>query len=152
LGSWWEILTVFFLSTFKFVLGGVPLALGLGFSFFETVVVTSMGGFTGVLLFVGVSNFIIKKLKLRKLEHQKNENAATVKRKKIFTRKNRLIITVKQRFGLWGIAALTPLLFSIPIGCFLATRYFKDRQKIIVYMFASILLWSVSIASFKLLF
>jgi hypothetical protein len=149
LGSWWEILTVFFLSTFKFVLGGVPLALTLGFSFFETVVVTSFGGFTGVLIFVGLSDFIIKRIKQRR---QQKIDSKVIDRKKKFTRTNRLIIHVKHRFGLWGIAALTPLLFSIPIGCFLATRYFKDKQKIIVYMFASILFWSISIASFKLLF
>ena len=147
--SWWEIITVFLLSTFKFVLGGVPLALTLGFSFFEAVVVTSLGGFTGVLIFVSLSNFLIKKIK--DLRHKKPKEKVENK-KKMFTRKNRLIITVKQRFGLWGIAALTPLLFSIPIGCFIATRYFKDRQKIIIYMFASVLSWSIAISSFKLLF
>jgi uncharacterized membrane protein len=152
LDSWWEIVTVFFLSTFKFVLGGVPLALGFGFSFFETVVVTSIGGFTGVLIFVGISNLIVKKIKQRRHELKEKNGGVIANQKKIFTKSNRLIITVKQRFGLLGIAALTPLLFSIPIGCFLATRYFKDRQRIVVYMFASILFWSVSVASFKLLF
>lgn len=147
--SWWEIISVFLLSTVKFVLGGVPLALTLGFSFFEAVVVTSLGGFTGVLIFVGVSDFLIRKFK--DLKHKQHPEKAK-SNKKIFTRKNRLIITVKQRFGLLGIAGLTPFLFSIPIGCFIATRYFKDKQKIIIYMFASVLLWSISISSFKLLF
>jgi len=150
LDSWWEIITVFLLSTVKFVLGGVPLALTLGFSFFEAVVVTSLGGFTGVLIFVGVSDFLLKKYK--HLKHKQQEGKVKKSDKKIFTRKNRIIITVKQRFGLWGIAGLTPLLFSIPIGCFIATRYFKDKQKIIIYMFASVLLWSISISSFRLLF
>ena len=140
---------VFLLSTVKFVLGGVPLALTLGFSFFEAVVVTSLGGFTGVLIFVGISDFLIKKFKV--LKHKQHPEKV-VRTKKIFTRKNRLIITVKQRFGLLGIAGLTPFLFSIPIGCFIATRYFKDKQKVIIYMFASVLLWSISISSFKLLF
>lgn len=147
--SWWEIVTVFLLSTVKFVLGGVPLALTFGFSFFEAVVVTSLGGFTGVLIFVGVSDFLLKKYK--HLKH-KQHPVQSKSNKKVFTRRNRLIITVKQRFGLWGIAGLTPLLFSIPIGCFIATRYFKDKQKIIIYMFASVLLWSISISSFKLFF
>jgi uncharacterized membrane protein len=150
LGSWWEIVSVFLLSTVKFVLGGVPLALTLGFSFFEAVVVTSLGGFTGVLIFVGLSDLILKKVK--HLKHHKQHDVKAKKDKKKFTRKNRLIITVKQRFGLLGIAGLTPFLFSIPIGCFIATRYFKDKQKIIIYMFASVLLWSISISSFKLLF
>ncbi len=149
MGSWLEIISVFLLSTVKFVFGGVPLALGLGFSFFEAVVVTSLGGFTGVLAFVTLSDTIIKKFKERK---HKKEEVKVVARKKIFSKKNRFIIHVKHRFGLVGIAALTPLIFSMPIGCFLATRYFKNKQRVIIYMFASVLFWSVAVSSFKLLF
>lgn len=151
MGNWWEIATVFLLSTVKFVFGGVPLALAYGFSFFKAVVITSLGGFSGILIFVAVSDFLLKKYKARK--HKKeHDHPSPKKNKKIFSKKNRMIIHVKQRFGLIGIATLTPLLFSIPLGCFLATRYFKDKQRVILYMFVSILFWSVSISSFQLLF
>ena len=138
------------MSTVKFVFGGVPLALGLGFSFFEAVTVTSLGGFVGVTVFVYTSDKLIAYLKKRKILKQlENPNLL---RKKSFTRTNKIIIIVKQRFGLLGISLLTPLLLSIPIGCFLAVRYFNDKQRILIYMFGSILFWSVSISSFKLLF
>ena len=151
MGNWWEIASVFLLSTVKFVFGGVPLALAYGFSFFKAVVITSLGGFAGILTFVAVSDFLLRKYKER--QHKKHhDHPAPKKNKKVFSKKNRLIIHVKQRFGLIGIATLTPLLFSIPVGCFLATRYFKDKQRVILYMFVSILFWSVSISSFKLLF
>lgn len=138
------------MSTVKFVFGGVPLALGLGFSFFEAVTVTSLGGFVGVTIFVYTSDKLIAYLKKRKILKQL-ENPNQI-RKKSFTRTNKIIIIVKQRFGLLGISLLTPLLLSIPIGCFLAVRYFNDKQRILIYMFGSILFWSVSISSFKLLF
>lgn len=147
MNAWWEILTVFLLSTVKFVFGALPLALSFGFSFFETVVVTSVGGFVGVLFFVFLSDHLLhffKQRKLKKLHQQK------VVQKKSMSRKNRMILNVKNKFGLIGITFLTPLLFSIPLGCFLSVRYFKNKQQIILYMFSSILLWSVSIASFKL--
>jgi hypothetical protein len=147
--SWWEIVSVFLLSTVKFVFGAVPFALGLGFSFFEAVTVTSIGGFTGVTIFVLMSEKIVARLKKRKIE-KRHEHPPEPKKK--FTRKNKIIVKVKMRFGLLGIAFLTPLLLSIPIGCFLAVRYFKNKHKILVYMFVSILFWSVSISSFKLLF
>lgn len=150
MGSLLEILSVFLMSTVKFVFGGVPLALGLGFSFFQAVTVTSLGGFVGVAVFVNTSDKLIAYLKKRKILKQL-ENPNQV-RKKSFTRTNKIIIIVKQRFGLLGISLLTPLLLSIPIGCFLAVRYFNDKQKILFYMFGSILFWSVSISSFKLLF
>lgn len=151
MGNWWEIASVFLLSTVKFVFGGVPLALAYGFSFFKAVVITSLGGFSGILIFVAISDFLLRKYKERKLKKE-HEHPVPKKNKKVFTKKNRLIIHVKQRFGLIGIATLTPLLFSIPVGCFLATRYFKDKQRVILYMFVSILFWSISISSFKLLF
>lgn len=150
MGSLLEILSVFLMSTVKFVFGGVPLALGLGFSFFQAVTVTSLGGFVGVTIFVNTSDKLIAYLKKRKILKQL-ENPNQI-RKKSFTRTNKIIIIVKQRFGLLGISLLTPLLLSIPIGCFLAVRYFNDKQRILFYMFGSILFWSVSISSFKLLF
>lgn len=141
---------MFLLSTVKFVFGAVPMALAMGFSFFETVVVTSLGGFTGVLTFVFLSDTLVKNYKKRK-EEKKEKQQTEVPSKK-FTRKNKLIVTIKKRFGIIGISLATPLLLSIPLGCFLAVRYFKNKQEIIAYMFGSILFWSVSIASFKLLF
>ena len=137
-----EIMSVFFLSTVKFVLGGVPLALVYEFSVFKAVTVTSLGGFTGTVFFVFTSDKIIAFLKKRKaLKLIKNPD---LPRKKVFTRTNKIIIIVKQRFGLAGISLLTPLLLSIPIGCFLAVRYFKNKQRILIFMFVSLLLWSVS--------
>ncbi|MBK7181796.1 MAG: hypothetical protein IPH89_02090 [Bacteroidetes bacterium] len=62
----WEIISVFLLSTVKFVFGAVPMALAMGFSFFETVVVTSLGGFTGVIVFVFLSDTLVKNFKKRK--------------------------------------------------------------------------------------
>lgn len=148
MSSWWEIALVFLLSTVKFVFGAVPFALGLGFSFFETVTVTCIGGFTGVTIFVLLSERIVARLTLRR-EQRSREGRPHGRR---FTRKNKIIVRAKVRFGLPGIAFLTPLLLSIPIGCFLAVRYFKHKQKILIYMYCAIIFWSVAVSSLKLLF
>jgi uncharacterized membrane protein len=130
------------------VFGAVPMALGFGFSFFEAVTVTSLGGFTGVTIFVLLSEKIVARL-VKRREQRMREGKPHGKR---FTRKNKMIVRVKIRFGLLGIAFLTPLLLSIPIGCFLAVRYFKHKQTILIYMYVSIIFWSVAISSLKLLF
>jgi uncharacterized membrane protein len=148
----WEIASVFLLSSVKFVFGGVPLALGLGFSFFKAVTVTSLGGFTGIVFFVFLSEKIIANLKKVKEQKKNQELHFHSTEKKIFTRKNKIIVQVKHRFGLSGIALLTPFLISIPLGCYLAVRYFKNKQQIITYMFVSILFWSIAVSSFKLFF
>jgi len=137
-----EIISVALVSSIKLVWGGVPMALSFGFSILETIFVTSSGGIIGVLAFVALSDFLVKRFKKRakkrKLE-KTSQNSV-----KIFTRKNKLIVRIKTRFGLIGIAFLTPILFSIPLGSFLAIRYFKSKQKVISYMFASVLFWSFS--------
>ena len=142
MNSWWEIFSVFLLSTVKFVFGGVPLALTYNFSFFESVTVTSIGGFTGCIFFVFLSETLI--INYRHRIANKLHLAKRSTPEKIFTKKKRFIIKVKTRFGLVGIAALTPLLLSIPLGCFVAVRYFKHKQRVLIYMFTSVFLWSAA--------
>ncbi len=134
----WEIISVFLLSTVKFVLGSVPLALGLGFPFLKSFLVTSAGGILGVFIFVNSSQFI-----LNRLEKRKREKNVIRPFKRKFTRTNKIIVHAKRRFGLVGIAFLTPLLLSIPIGSFVALRYFKNKQRVLIYLFGSVLFWSI---------
>lgn len=61
--------------------------------------------------------------------------------KKIFTKFNRRVIRIKHRFGLTGIAILTPIFLSIPIGAFLAERFYKDKRKVIIYLSISSIAW-----------
>jgi len=147
---WWKIVSVFLLSSIKFVFGGVPMALGLKFSFFEAVLVTSAGGFTGVVTFVVLSEKLIAFISKRNASKIEKNPAIAIKKK--FTRTNKTIIIVKQRFGLLGFSLMVPFLVPIPIGCFLAVRYFNDKKKIIGYLFGSILFWSITVSSIQLLF
>jgi hypothetical protein len=68
---------------------------------------------------------------------------AHVPPRKIFTKRSRRIVKIWKTYGLLGLAALTPVLFSIPIGTFFMTRYEKNRNKIFLYMFVSITIWSL---------
>ena len=61
--------------------------------------------------------------------------------KKIFTKFNRRVIRIKHSFGLTGIAILTPIFLSIPIGAFLAERFYKDKKKVIFYLSISAIAW-----------
>lgn len=65
--------------------------------------------------------------------------------KKIFTKSNRRVIRIKNRFGLTGIAILTPIFLSIPIGAFLAERFYKDKKKVITYLSISAIFWCVTL-------
>jgi hypothetical protein len=59
---------------------------------------------------------------------------------------------VKQKFGLAGIAFITPVLLSTPLGAFLAERFFKDKKKIIIYLTGATLFWAITMYLILLLF
>ena len=67
------------------------------------------------------------------------------RKRKVFTPRNRRIIKLWKKFGLIGIAALTPVLFSIPIGTFIITRLEHNHRKVMIYMFISITIWSLAL-------
>lgn len=142
MNSWWEITSVFLLSTIKFVFGGVPLALSFGFPFVEAITVTTLGGFTSALIFVNASDWLLSRYKKKAaIEFALNPH---LPHKKKFTKTRRFVIRVKSRFGLLGFSFILPFLIPIPLGSFLAVRYFHNKRKILAYMFCSLLFWSAT--------
>lgn len=140
--NWKELLElagVFVLSALKFGLAGVPSAVFANWSFFKVLTVTISGGMFGTIVFIFVSEALIRSFKKVKRKFDINK----VKQKRNFTFTNKLIIRVKHKFGLLGLAILTPSILSIPLGVFLGVRYYKDRNKIMLYMFVSIVAWAV---------
>ena len=75
--------------------------------------------------------------------HYEYVEKKTDPRRKVFTPRNRRIVKLWRRFGLIGVTALTPVLFSIPIGTFIITRLEHNHKKVLLYMFISITLWSL---------
>ncbi len=140
--SWKELLEiagVFMLSALKFGLAGVPSAVFAKWSFFKVLTVTISGGMTGAVVFTFVSEALIRSYKKVKQKLIVTKE----KHKPKFTFINKLIIKTKNKFGLLGLAILTPSILSIPLGVFLGVRYYKNRKKILTYMFVSICLWAV---------
>ncbi len=139
LREWLEILGVFVLSALKFGLAGVPTAVFAKWSFFKVLTVTISGGITGTVVFTFISEAIIRFFK----DIRKRLGHLPEKSKKKFTFTNKIIVKVKRRFGLLGIAILGPSVLSIPLGVFLSVRYFKNRKKIMSYFFLSIIAWAI---------
>lgn len=134
-----EILGIFALSAVKFGIAGVPAAVFAKFPFFKAVSVTASGGIVGTIVFTYLSEGIIN------LYHRIKQRLTKKKSKppKKFTRANRLVVLTKKKFGLIGLSIITPLLLSIPLGVFLAVRYYENKEKIIFSMSLSICAWAV---------
>lgn len=93
------------------------------------------GGLLGVLGFTLVEGKIKKWLK----ERRKN------KPYRIFNRKNRILVKIRRRFGLIGIAFITPVLLTIPLGVMMQLSLTQNRKKIILYTLLSCLFWTSAI-------
>lgn len=91
-----------------------------------------IGGTIGIVLFTYLGSFI---------------QAYLVKRfprkfGRKFTPTNRFLVSVKQKFGLGGIAAATPIILSIPVGVLFALALTNDKKKIMFTMMISMLFWA----------
>lgn len=173
----WKILQVILLSSVKFV-AGPPFAYydqRYDFSLVETVLYCVTGGLLGVLVFTFLSGpfFRLERWVVRKYHRifrKKNRFSDPVadipeplevhyeyidresRRRKVFTRRNRRIVKIWRSYGLTGIAIITPVILSIPIGTIVANSLESNKKKIILYMFLSIVFWSLAMTTvFELL-
>ena len=131
-----KILSVFVTCSFAFKIGFPTTFMVLDQNFVQVILVSCGGGIAGNILFTYLSAAILKGI------HNFRVKRGLIHKKKVFTKFNRRIIKIKQKFGLAGIAFITPIFLSTPVGAFLAERFFKDKKKIIVYLSAATILWA----------
>ena len=55
------------------------------------------------------------------------------------------VITIKavRKYGVYGIAAITPILLSIPIGTIIALRLFPEKRKTVPVLMSSVVIWAI---------
>ena len=160
-------ISIILLSSVKFAAGPAVVYFNekYDFSFLKTNFYTITGGMLGVTVVLYLSPFIMKlwywlKLLYHKIfsKHDSYFSEPTVdadqpvevryryiksrKQKNIFSPRNRRIIRVWKKYGLWGVAWLTPILLSIPVGTFIMTRLERKKKKIVFKLLISIIAWS----------
>jgi len=143
-----QILLAILFSSFKFAATFPLVILQFKFSFLETVLWTNVGGIAGIYFFAFLSGKLIAWWN-RNFRGTRHKNALKEEQpKKVFTKRNRRIIRIKQQYGLIGIAIATPFLLSIPVGVFLAVRYYRSSSVKFIYLIASNVVWSVIYTGF----
>ena len=125
-----KLATVFLLSTVKF-LGGPLAGNTMGLGFWPTLGLTVAGMMTTVFLISGIG---------RKWVRHKQQQRR-LRREPIFSKRSRNIIKVFKRFGMGGIAFLTPLLLTPIGGTAIATLLGVPRRRIVLHMLWSAVLW-----------
>lgn len=156
-----KLIQVLIISGIKFLFAPF-VSIGYGFNYFQTVSFTAIGGIAGLFFFFYLSKWMIRMYyKFCPVvvfyfggdEARKNYQESQCKKpgKKKFTRKNKAIINLRNKYGFLGIILLTPILLSIPIGAFLAQKYYAKKKHILVYLSVSVVMWSFFISSFYFL-
>ncbi len=136
-----EILLLLLFSATKFLFAAGYLIGNQGYGYVYTVTVLIIGGTIGVFVFTFFSEW---------LNNLINKIFPPKKDKKVFTKKNRIIVKIKSKYGLYGIAFFTPIFFSIPIGCFLAARFYNSHRKNITVLISAVIFWAFLLPIIKI--
>lgn len=122
--------SVYISSMIKFIFG--PLGgYAAKFNIITTILLTVAGMMTVVLAFAFFGDFIRQRVLRRFINNKK------------FSERNRKYVTIWRRYGLLGVAALTPILLTPIGGTILAISFGTHRNKLIFYMFVSASVWAV---------
>jgi hypothetical protein len=156
-------LHIILLASVKYMLT-LPYAMLIGLNYKQALFAVLIGGIGGVFFFYYLSKRIIvwgnvlwpflckmsPPVLQAKYQHLCEQRSKKITKK--FTRKNRFLARFKKSYGLWGIVITTPLFLTIPLGTFLANKYYSRNRFIVLYMILSIVGWTGIISGLLHLF
>jgi uncharacterized membrane protein len=131
-----EYLAVYIVAMLKFLFA-FPAGAGSNLNFIQTLCL-SIAGMMSTVLIITLFKSSIKRL-IYKLYFNK---------KKKFSKTNRRIVNIYQKFGLAGIALATPPLLTPIGGTLIAVTRGESASKILLYMLASSIIWGLTWGAF----
>ena len=96
------------------------------------LLLTLIGGLIGIIIFTQIG-YDIEKWIVRSFPRLSKK----------FTWKNRMLVKLRRKWGIWGISFLTPILLGIPVGVALCLSLTTDKRKIIKPMIISLVCWTL---------
>jgi len=122
---------IYILTLFKFIAGPV-LGFAAGYTPLEIIIVTVLGMMSSVTVFTFLGT------KLKKIYQSKFGKSG-----KIFSKKNRKIVSIWSKYGELGIAFLTPILLTPIGGTLILVSFGTKKRKIFSYMLISGIVWAM---------
>jgi hypothetical protein len=130
-----KIFSVYVSSMLKFIFGPAGGYIA-GLNVVTTILVTVAGTMTVVLAFAYFGDFLRNRL-----------FGALFRNRKKFSERNRKFVRIWRKYGLVGVAALTPVLLTPIGGTLLAISFGTPKNKLILAMFVSASVWSVLLST-----
>lgn len=134
-------LGVLLMGCLKILFAG-PVAFGMGYSFLETLLLTTAGSGFGMVFFFFTGTRVLEWFRVRGELQRQRRLARGRASKRQFTRTNRLIVKVKRSYGLTGLALMPPFL-SVPITAVVAAKYFRHDRRTLPWLLTSVAAWSL---------
>jgi MFS family permease len=134
----------------------IPASVAAGAEFYQTILGGIIGGCFGIAVYLYSLDYLLNTYKLHLQSKRHHDIVGTSKKKKrVVTKRNRRIVALMQKYGLNGIAVLTPLL-SLPLGVFIAGRindkFIQNRPKVLFYLCVSMVIWTFVLTGISHLF
>ncbi len=143
----------------------LPYAMLIGLEFKYALLTVLAGGIGGFLFFYYLSKYVNRGIDylwphfcravpswIKNRYRTLCERRKKKRKKRVFSKKNRLIVSTRDKYGLWGVIIATPVILSIPLGAFLASKYYSKRKNIVFYMILSIIGWGLILSGIMHLF
>lgn len=121
---------VYFPSMLKFIFGPIG-GYSAGLTLVSTILGTVSGTMTVVLLFSYFGDFM-----------QRRVLNTFFRNRKTFSERNRKFVGIWRKYGITGVAALTPIILTPIGGTLLAISFGTPRNKLILFMFISAAIWA----------
>jgi Na+/melibiose symporter-like transporter len=140
----WKYLGVLFFASIKFLFSPFSALLIEGNTWYYTYFSICTGGIIGVTFFYFSAGYF--------MERHAQKMLKSTKVKKKFTKTNKAIIRIKQKVGIIGLAILTPLILSIPIGSIISAKFYRHEKSTIFILYAGVLVVGAILTSIAYLF
>ncbi len=149
----WAVVGFVFFSSLKFLVAP-PFGFESGLSFWGVVLWMFIGGIIGVTTFYNLSAFIFEKARKKRLARKLELEAKGLPdTKKIFTAKNKKLVNLKHKMGMYGVVFLALPVISLPITGLVCAKFFKhEGKKLYISLLLSLALWSFLLTGFFELF
>lgn len=114
------------------------LMIGRGINLWPTVLITSIGGAFGVVLFFYFGKWLFRKWS--------DWTTGRSKKKFNFTPGRRRWVHFRHRFGLWGLLLISGLI-SVPIASVLAAKYYSKDGRMPWLLVLSFVAWALFLST-----
>ena len=133
--NWIGFWSIYFLAMIKFMVSTIP---GQGFelAFHQTWLASFLGASTASAIFYFGSEAVMRMIHRRRIAKREVALAAGLEPINYYkvTRTKKFIVQMKRRFGFYGITLFAPLLFSVPIGSFVAAKFYGKQSTTFLFV------------------